>query len=145
MDRLSLDRLMGAAWLAYVPGQGPIGAQSLIEADIPSGTRRLVLRTINSNTTSTHTAFDANFVALSIDAADWLLAQGIDLIGIDGPSIEPFESPGDPVHRRLLTAGVIIIENLAIADIPPGVCQFCCLPLPLADGDGAPSTGNPDP
>jgi arylformamidase len=61
------------------------------------------------------------------------------LVGTDGPSIEPFVAPGHPVHHLLLGAGVVIVENLALAGVVPGAYQFCCLPLAIAGGDGAPA------
>ncbi|NTV38300.1 MAG: hypothetical protein HGA82_03875 [Anaerolineales bacterium] len=61
------------------------------------------------------------------------------LVGIDGPSIEPYTAPDDPVHRSLLAASVIIVENLALAGVAPGAYELTCLPLPIAGCDGAPA------
>jgi arylformamidase len=138
VDRLPLDRLIGPAWVAHVAGSGPVRAGMLAGAGIPAGTRRLLLRTANAERMPS-SGFASDFVALGLEAAQWVLDQGIDLIGIDGPSIEPYDSPGDPVHRLLLAAGVIIVENLALAGIQPGAYQVYCLPLLIADGDGAPA------
>ena len=80
-----------------------------------------------------------DFVALAPDAAAWLLDHGIRLVGIDGPSIEAYDAPGDPVHRALLAAGVIIVENLALAGVAPGAYELTCLPLRIAGCDGAPA------
>ena len=91
----------------------------LAGAAIPPGTVRLLIRSDNSERVVG--AFDPDFVALAPDAAAWLLDHGIRLVGIDGPSIEAYGAPGDPVHRALLTAGVIIVENLALAGVAPGV------------------------
>jgi arylformamidase len=73
------------------------------------------------------------------EGAHWLLAHGIRLVGIDAPSIEPYISPGEPVHRALLGAEVVVIEGLVLAEIPTGACQLICLPLPVTGGDGAPA------
>lgn len=137
VDQLPLDVLVGPAWLAHISGRGPITARRLEDAAIPDETLRLLLRTDNSARPGA--AFDPDFVALGPDAAQWLLARQIRLIGIDAPSIEPFDSPGEPVHRRLLAAGVVIVEGLALAGVASGTGELICLPLSIRDGDGAPA------
>ena len=139
VDRLPLDVLVGPAWLAHLAGPSHVTATALAAAGIPAGTQRLLLRTANSDAPLNPADFDPSFIGLTEDAARWLLAAGIRLVGIDGPSIEPFESPGDPGHRLLLGAGVIIVEGLVLAGVSPGPYQFYCLPLPIAGGDGAPA------
>jgi len=137
VDQLPLDALVGPAWVAHIRGPGPITAAALAGADIPPATSRLLFRTDNSE--HPNTAFDPGYVALAPDAAEWLLARSIRLIGIDAPSIEPFDAAGEPVHHRLLGAGVIIVEGLALAVVEPGAYELICLPLRIAGGDGAPA------
>lgn len=139
VDLLPLERLVGRAWVACLPGPGPITAAAMVAAGIPQGTERLLIRTDNSNRAEAGTIFDPGFVALAADATDWLLAQGVQLVGIDGPSIEPFIAPGEPVHRALLAAGVVIVEGLALAGIATGAYELICLPLRIAGCDGAPA------
>jgi arylformamidase len=139
IDRLPLDLWLGPAWVAALPGPEPVTAQLLAAAGIPLGTTRLLLCTDNSLQASMRTVFDEDFVGLTEDAAGWLLASGIRLIGIDGPSIETYHTLDHPVHHRLLGAGVVIVEGLALAEIVPGPYQLCCLPLRIRGGDGAPA------
>jgi arylformamidase len=136
-DQLPLDALIGPAWLADVEGGRELTAQDLDAARIPDGVTRLLLRTVNSRTPAD--VFDTRFVGLAAGAAAWVLNRDLRLIGIDGPSIEPFDAPGEPVHRALLGAGVVIIEGLALRHAPGGACELICLPLLLAGGDGAPA------
>lgn len=84
-------------------------------------------------------AFDPDYVALAPDAADWLLARRVRLVGVDGPSVDPFAASDFPVHRALLAADVVLIERLALAQAAPGVYELICLPLPLVGCDGAPA------
>jgi arylformamidase len=139
VDQLPLDALVGPAWVAYVPGPGPITAGQLAAADIPDGPIRLLLRTDNSGRIALVWAFETDFVALAPDAADWLLARGIRLVGIDAPSVELAIERDGPVHRALLGAGVVIVENLDLTDIAPGGYRLACLPLRIMGGDGAPA------
>jgi arylformamidase len=137
VDGLPLDVLVGPAWVVRLVGRAPLTASMLAGAAIPPGTVRLLIRSENSDRVGE--AFDPDFVALAPDAAAWLLDRGIRLVGIDGPSIEAYDAPGDLVHRALLAAGVIIVENLALACVAPGAYELTCLPLPIAGGDGAPA------
>jgi len=137
VDALTLDMLIGPAWVVRFGGRGPLTATMLAEAAIPTGTTRLLIRSANSDRVSE--AFDPDFVALAPDAAAWVLDHGIRLVGIDGPSIEAYDASGDPVHRALLAAGVIIVENLVLASVAPGGYELICLPLPIAGCDGAPA------
>jgi arylformamidase len=137
VDGLPLDVLVGPAWVARFGGRGLLTASMLANAAIPTGTVRLLIRSDNSD--GVVDAFDPDFVALAPDAAAWLLDHGIRLVGIDGPSIEAYDAPGDPVHRTLLAAGVIIVENLALAGVAPGAYELTCLPLRIAGCDGAPA------
>jgi arylformamidase len=137
IDQLSLSVLVGAAWVVNVGAVDKVTAEVLASVGVPAGVTRLLIRTRNSE--RARTSFDSDYVALTSDAADWVLSRGIRLIGIDGPSVEPYVSPGNPVHRALLGAGLIIVENLALADIRPDGYRLVCLPLPIANGDGAPA------
>ena len=89
VDRLPLDLLLGAAWLAYLPGPGPITSQMLADANIPAGVTRLLIRTRNSDR-PVMAAFDEHFAALTADAARRVIARGVRLVGIDGPGIGPY-------------------------------------------------------
>lgn len=137
VDRLPLDVLLGPAWVAWLPGASVITAAQLAAAAIPPDVSRLLLRTANSERAGHE--FDPAFVGLAPDAAAWLIARAVRLVGIDGPSIEPFDAAGEPVHRALLAAGIIVVEGLALADVSAGAYELLCLPLRLAAGDGAPA------
>ena len=137
VDALPLDVLIGPAWVARFAGRGPLTAGMLAEAAIPAGTVRLLICSANSDRIGE--GFDPDFVALAPDAAGWLLDHGVRLVGIDGPSVEVYAAPGDPAHRALLAAGVIIVENLALAGVAPGAYDLICLPLPIVGCDGAPA------
>lgn len=138
VDRLPLDALAGAAWVAQFPAGREIGAADLDGAGIPAGVTRLLLKT---GAPPHPTAFDPTFGALALDGAEWCLGRGVRLVGIDTISIEGYASVnGDArVHRALLGAGVVIVENLDLTEIAPGAYRLTCLPLKLEGADGAPA------
>ncbi len=136
VDALPLEMLLGPAWVAHLPGDATLTASVLEAAAIPTGVTRLLLRTANSDRPSE--SFDPAFVGLAPDAAAWLIGRNVRLVGIDGPSIEPFDAAGEPVHHALLAAGIAVVEGLLLAGVAPGAYELCCLPLRIAAGDGAP-------
>jgi kynurenine formamidase len=80
---------------------------------------------------------------LSTPLAEWLLDRDVRLLGLDtlSPDEPRATRVGDPypVHRRLLGAGVPVVENLADPSALVGErVAVTCAPLALSDGDGAP-------
>lgn len=82
---------------------------------------------------------------LSAGLADRLVEREVALVGMDTLSPdEPRALRGDgdpyPVHRRLLGAGVPVLENLADpSELVGERVEVICLPLRLRGGDGAPA------
>jgi arylformamidase len=139
VTRLALDALIGPAVVAALPDVDAVTAADLEALNLPTDTRRLLLRTRNSEGWRRgDREFRPDFVALSVDAARWVVARGLRLIGVDYLSVQIFR--GDPqTHIALLQAGVVIVEGLNLAEVAPGGYELICLPLKLAGAEGAPA------
>ena len=119
---------------------GEIAAEQLEASAIPLVAERLLVKTANSGTLGPGKAFREDFVCLSVEAARWCVGRGLRLVGVDYLSVERLDAPREhPVHRTLLTADVVIVEGLDLSRVPGGPCELMCLPLLVADGDGAPA------
>ena len=139
VDTLPLDVLIGPAVVIYLPALNRITADALAGAHIPAGTQRLLIKTRNSTYwASGDTEFHTDFVAVGADAAEWLVAHHIALVGVDYLSVAPWKE-SRPTHEKLLTAGVVVIEGLNLAHVEAGHYQLVCLPLKLVGSDGAPA------
>lgn len=139
VDRLALDALIGPARVAHFPDADAIDAAMLAALALPAGTVRLLLKTRNSELwNDPGHDFRKDYVALTPDAAQWVVERGIRLIGIDYLSIERFSEPGHRTHKILLGAGVIAVEGLDLRQADAGDYELYCLPLKLAGADGAP-------
>jgi len=136
VEALPLDSLIGPALVAEVGCERLIGRRDLEPLPL-DGQSRLLLKTRNSALWAAGD-FSRDFVALDLEGARYLTERGLRLIGIDYLSIEAFHSPGHPVHRHLLGAGVVILEGLDLGRVAPGVYELVCLPLPVRGIDGAP-------
>ena len=142
VDRLSLDLLMGPAFVAEMDGLegNKIEVYDLASLRLPRSTTRLLLKTSNSSLWEGRLGeFERSYVHLTPQAAEWLVNRGIRLIGVDYLSVEAFDVSDHRVHRTLLEAGTVIIEGLNLSQVPPGPCRLICLPLKIAGGDGAPA------
>ncbi|CAG0969745.1 MAG: cyclase family protein [Candidatus Methanoperedens sp.] len=139
IEHISLDTLIGQVFVAYIPGVNIITAEILSDLSLPLGTKRLLLRTSNSVLWEKEiTNFSSEYVALTNDAAKWIVEHGIRLIGIDYLSIQCYNDNPE-THKILLGAGVIILEGLNLANVASGEYELICLPLKLVGSDGAPA------
>ncbi|MBW1791170.1 MAG: cyclase family protein [Deltaproteobacteria bacterium] len=140
VDRLSLDILIGPAFVAYLPGAKKITPDELSGLSLPAGTERLLIRTRNSELwVSRITEFRKDFVALTTEGAQWLVDRGIRLVGVDYLSVGSYNKNGAITHRNLLEAGVVILEGLNLYGIDPKIYELICLPLKIVGAEGAPA------
>ena len=90
-------------------------------------------------------AYDNDHPALSLECADWLLAQRVRLVALDLPTPElpvrkrPVEFDF-PIHKRLLQHGVLIVEHITnLAPLRGKTVELVCAALNIAGADGAPA------
>lgn len=139
IEQLKLEDLIGPAVVAYLPDAEIITKNVLEGLSLPGGARRLLLRTRNSSLweTGSH-QFQTNYVALTQDAAQWIVDHDICLIGVDYLSVQRYGEDSQ-THEILLSAGVIIVEGLNLARVESGMYELICLPLKLVGSEGAPA------
>ena len=85
--------------------------------------------------------FQYDFPGLSEDAAEFLIKRGVKLVGIDSLGIEPFDHSDFKVHKKILGAGIIIIEDLyGLDQLQEGKKYLItAAPLKIENGSGAPA------
>lgn len=140
VDGLTLDVLTGPCYVMQLPDDvDEISAEVLDRMPVASGTTRLLFGTRNSRLWFRgENEFQKDFVAVSADGAEWLVARGIRLVGVDYLSVAPF-GDSTPTHTILLQAGVVVVEGLNLSQTPRGFYDLYCLPLKLLGADGAPA------
>jgi arylformamidase len=141
LDGLPIERWVGPCQVIRIPDEvDRIEPADLEAASIAPDTNRLLFKTRNSARWSrSPLTFETDYVALTPDAARWVIARGIKLIGIDALSFELFDDIENVTHRTLLGNDVVAIEGLDLSAVEPGFYDLVCLPLKLRDGDGAPA------
>ena len=93
-----------------------------------------------------HTGWDKHFGEpaylkgapfLTADGVDYLISQGVTMVGIDSLNIDDTESGGErPAHTGLLAAGIHVVEHLrGLEQLPPSGALFSAVP-PKVEGFG---------
>ncbi|MGD1018413.1 MAG: cyclase family protein [Verrucomicrobiia bacterium] len=140
IDKLSLEVLIGPCRVFDLSsGTGHVTRAALEACDMASVTRALFKTRNSRRWANDEREFDRDFAAVTAEAAEYLVARGIKLVGVDYLSVEAFSSVRFPVHHTLLGAGVVIIEGLNLSGVTAGDYELIALPLKLKDADGAPA------
>ncbi len=137
---MPLDATIGPARVIEIKDPVKIKIAELEKHNIKKG-ERVLFKTRNSPVVYESPRYTEDYVYLDGDAADYLVQKGIILFGLDNITIGHAKD-GDNVgrtHRTLLGAGIYILENCALANVPPGEYELICLPLLLLKGDAAPA------
>jgi kynurenine formamidase len=141
LDDIPLDRLVTEALTIDVTGRGP-GAVGLAELEPQlAGVRPgdiVLFRSGNAANWGTG-AYWHGWCYPDAAAAKALIEAGVSGVGFDGPSADPVESTEYELHQVWLSAGRIILENLASLDGLPSRCRIVVAPLKVAGANGAPA------
>lgn len=82
--------------------------------------------------------WNEDFCALSPELVDVLAAQGVILVGIDTPSIDPQDDRELRSHQRVAAHDMAIIEGVVLTSVADGIYTLIALPLKIEAADAAP-------
>jgi arylformamidase len=134
IDEVPIDTYLGPARVVDIRGQNTIKPARLAAHDLSSTPRVL----FKSDSWTDPTCFPSDWPLLSADTPAWLAAHGVKLVGLDVPSVDHRTSKNLPIHHALDAAGIVILENLDLRAVAPGVYELIALPLKIRGGDGSP-------
>jgi len=155
---------LDSPWHRYADGADLAGLDLATLVDVPAevfhltdavpgrvGTRGIpasvfVDRDLRGTAVVLHTGWDAHFGTpayatgspyLTSEGVDYLVSQGVGIVGIDALNIDDTESGGErPAHTRLLAAGIHVVEHLTnLGALPPTGARFTAAP-PAVEGFG---------
>ncbi len=130
-----LDYYVGPCRVIDVSGAG---ARRVVPDDIagkPVTAPRVLFRT---NTFPDHRHWRKNFASLSPELVDHLHERGVILVGIDTPSVDPFESKELEAHHALARHDMANLEGLVLDGVEEGEYELIALPLRLDRADASP-------
>jgi arylformamidase len=136
---MPLDAAIGLCRVIEITDPVKIRVAELEKHDIKKG-ERLLFKTCNSPKTYSNHTFVEDYVYLDVEGANYLVSKGISLFGLDNITIGSFKEQDNltRTHEILLGAGIYILEDCALADVPPGEYDLLCLPLLMWHGDAGP-------
>jgi arylformamidase len=136
---MPLDATIGPARVIEIKDQHRIKVSELEKHNIKKG-ERLLFKTCNSPASYEGPKFLEDYVYFDNDAAEYLAKKGIRLVGLDFITIGDFknEESVNNTHKTFLNAGIYILEDCALGDVPAGDYELLCMPLRLFHGDAAP-------
>jgi arylformamidase len=139
IEQIDLNHLIGEVLVIDLPKITKITQKDLENTAIPPNTKRLLIKTDNSLLwQNPQHIFQKDFVALTSDAAQWIVAQGIQLVGIDYLSIQLYDDT-PLTHQILLNANIVIVETLNLSQVTAGKYELICLPIKIKGAEAAPA------
>jgi len=140
VHELNLEKMNGLALVINIPYDIKIITAELLRHLYENNDiTRVLFKTKNSELwKDQRESFTTDYVALSGDAAEFLVSHGVDLVGIDYLSIAPYNDIF-PAHQILLRNQVVILEGINLSGINPGIYELICLPVKISGADGAPA------
>lgn len=82
--------------------------------------------------------FNEDFNSLSPELVEFLDSVGVVLVGLDTPSIDPFNDKELASHNAIAKAGMRNLEGLVLNHVSDGVYTLLALPLKIAGADASP-------
>lgn len=82
--------------------------------------------------------WNGDFNSLSPEVIEFLADEGVLLVGIDTPSVDPADSKELESHQALFRRNVAVLEGLILNQVEPAHYTLIALPLPLKDADASP-------
>ncbi|TFB18877.1 arylformamidase [Filobacillus milosensis] len=133
IEQLPLDIFVGPALVVDVSTKGEITVNDFEDIDF-TNVRRVLLKT----ETWTGDEFPTQIPIIDPELGPFLLENGIELLGVDLPSVDPLDSKTLDTHHSLLKSGVHILEGLRLSNVAPGEYRLTALPLNIEGADGSP-------
>lgn len=134
IDGVDLQTYIGSCRVIHC-----IGRQQVMPADIAPHLAhcppRVLLRTYQ---TAPQTHWDKDFPSVHPSTINMLAQAGVQLIGIDSPSLDPQNSKTMDSHLAVRQHQMAILEGIVLDEIAPGDYELIALPLKLAGLDASP-------
>jgi len=134
IDEVPLERYIGECQLVDVqPRDNAIRPEDLDGIEIVAP--RILFRT---GCYTDRTVFPDPLTCLTPELVQVLALRKVVLVGLDSPSVDPFDSKDLPAHKALHEHGMSNLECLQLANVPAGRYELIALPLRLKGRDASP-------
>lgn len=126
-----------------------IGGAQVVEVNTPAGKRIQVSDLSLDKITEKRVLFKTNsfpnpqewtkdFNSFSPQLLERLAHQGVILVGIDTPSVDPWDSKELESHQVLAAHDMAVLEGIDLSQVKEGIYKLVALPLAIENGDASP-------
>ncbi len=134
IGEVDLEPYLGICRVVDVTGSAVIDEEALFGVDL-GGRERLLFKT---GTFPDYRSWNDGFAYFDPALLRRLGKTGVVLVGIDTPSVDPFESKELPAHNALLSLGMRNLEGLDLSLAEAGDYELIALPLRMTEVDSSP-------
>lgn len=131
---VDLQAYLGPCRVIHAIGCGPLIRMEHLQHAATALPARVLVRCCER----ADTQWNPDFSAFAPETVAWLAGQGVRLIGLDTPSVDPASSKSLDSHQQLLRLDLRVLENLVLDDVPEGDYELIALPLKLAGACASP-------
>lgn len=134
IEALDINLFIGKAVMVDVSHCNEITPDDFATVDFSNANQLLLRTTVKQN----QDQFPKRVPQLSPLLAPFLKENGIHLLGVDIPSVDPLDSKEMATHHALCNHGIAILENVVLHHLTPGLYELIALPLKIKGADGSP-------
>ena len=132
---VALAPYLGPCRVIHCIGATPVVAPHHVEHALAGVPPRVLLRTYQRAPLA---AWDSGFCAVAPGTIALLATHGVQLVGIDTPSLDPQDSKTMDAHHAVRAHRLAILEGIVLDEVPEGDYELIALPLRLAGLDASP-------
>jgi arylformamidase len=139
IDQYAVSEFILPAQVIDVDSPEAVHASALAGTEVSPG-EALLFKTRNSaNAQRRSEGFAEELVCLTRELADLCVEKRVKLVGLDSISVDRYGDENYPVHEKLSTAGILILEGIELARVPSGRYTLIVLPLKIESGEASPA------
>ena len=131
---VDLDPYLGRCRVVDVTGSRVVDEEAVLGTDF-GGIERILFRT---GTFPDFERWNEDFAYLDPGLVRRLGKMGVKLVGIDTPSVDPYDSKDLLAHHTILEMGMRNLEGLDLTEAEPADYELIALPLRLTEVDSSP-------
>ncbi len=136
IEKKDLSIYLGLAQVVQVPLKKSARIfPSDFAADFKVQAPRILLKTLSYPDPEN---WNGDFMSLSPELIESFAQEGVVLVGIDTPSVDPSDSKKLESHQIIFEKKMSIIEGILLDDVPEGLYTLIALPLRMQDLDASP-------
>lgn len=131
---IEVERYIGKCTIIDIKDYPEIDA-TILKKKLLKPAQRLLIKT---NLPNRPERFPDDVPPITPDGAAYMADLGIQLVGVDTPSVDDIDSKDLLGHHALFEHDIYILENVMLDHVSEGEYELIALPLAMKEADGSP-------